>query len=1380
MGCKSSNLKVCGGILLIALTLFAGAACAQNCSNLPTQFTGNEFPTGDFFSNFQNPCYMIPMTIPPGTFTDLNDTDWHVVYKVDPRYQLILVGNFPNARYFSFTAYDDHSLIGQALLDTDIVPLTSSYVNPYQPNVPYASGQQYAVAVNFGGTPGTQETGCMMNGYNVAVNSLDATQRHQFLNWNTDPGFMQTEPTPPVHNVDTPQHTNPTQAGYLLARAYVDINITDPTTTPSVIVRDVASGCAYPAAYALNTLQIVSTSESAYSVLDQAQFQEHQTYNSYLPSYCYSNDPGSVVNWTRNREGGTGPNPFCAYLNAPTPANLPGTLSAAGEVMRLRLRVPMVPPTPCTNGCSLSGNEQVRYFGLSLNGANNTLSSVADSAFTQDANGYATLIVGTGASIPAWITPANGYTFLDLTAVPDYQSFASFIIREILPSSTFACSAQNVPYKTTVYTPQGSLTGDYMPVVDYPPAATLPQTASELVGQSACGSLPVGLPIANAGCGLVPANPPAIAAVPAPGPGLSPLELEASPPITLSGSGFGFLPEGEPYTGNSNYLQITDWTQNWSAGYTGSPCTVSVGNWADTRIELIPNLNQNGLCSLAPGDQLSISVWNPQSGSGPVTANLAAPSNPGYALAAYSTVVGSASGKGTVELIAAGPWSAASNSLWLQVSPSSSSGTGSALIEYTYDANTNSGLQTGTLTIAGLTFTVTQAGTSYAPVAPLTALVSSGLNAPQGVAVDAQGNVYIADTGNNAIEQWNAGTQQLNTLVPGLSAPTGVAVDASGNVYIADGGSQSIKEWNAATQQVSILVAGLGDPYGVALDAQANVYFSDAANNAIEEWSAVTAEAALLAAGSGSIGPTGLAVDGLGNIDFANTGGNAIEQWNPGAPQAMALVSSGLSGPAGVAVDGQGNVYFSDTGNNQVKQWIAANGQVVTLAPSGLNSPAGVAVDGQGNLYIADQNNNAIEKVVFAYLSLGSKNLTEAAAAGGDSVTAQVLPASTPITATSDQPWLTIAGVTGGTIDFTFQANTTMASRVAHIAVLGQQVTVTQQSGLTAQTITFNTLSSQVFGAAPFTVGATASSGLPVSFVATTPEVCTLSGAMVTLVQAGTCTIQATQPGNAIYAAAPPVSQSFQVTQASQTITFPALSNQPYGTPPFTVGATASSGLAVNFASTTTAVCAVSGATVTLAGKGTCIIQATQAGNIDYAAARTVNKNFQVTKGSQTIVFGALSSQTFGAPPFTIGATASSGLPVSFKSQTPRLCSVSGATVTLAGVGTCTILATQPGNPDYTAAPSVSQSFQIAQGGQTITFAPLANQTLGTSPFTISATASSGLAVTFTSKTTRICSVAGGTVTLMIAGKCTIQAAQKGDADWAAAVPVQQSFQVTE
>jgi hypothetical protein len=377
---------------------------------------------------------------------------------------------------------------------------------------------------------------------------------------------------------------------------------------------------------------------------------------------------------------------------------------------------------------------------------------------------------------------------------------------------------------------------------------------------------------------------------------------------------------------------------------------------------------------------------------------------------------------------------------------------------------------------------------------------------------------------------------------------------------------------------------------------------------------------------------------------------------------------------------------------------------------------------------------------------------------------------TTPAVCTVSGTTVTLASVGTCTIQATQAGNATYAAATP----VNQSFSVTQGS----QTISFGALANQVFGVAPFPVSATATSGLAVSFAPTTPAVCTVSGTTVTLASVGTCTVQATQAGNANWAAAAPVNQSFSVTQGSQTISFGALANQAFGVAPFSVSATATSGLAVSFAPTTPAVCTVSGTTVTLASVGTCTIQATQAGNANYAAAAPVNQSFSVTQGTQTISFGALPSQVFGAAPFTIGATASSGLTVHFTSRTSPVCTVSGTTVTLVAVGTCTIRATQPGNANYAAATPVNQSFQV-KGSQTIAFGPLANQTLGSPPFTVAATASSGLTVSFASRTPLVCTVSGTTVTLGAVGVCTIQATQRGNAVWAPAPPVNQSFRIT-
>jgi hypothetical protein len=257
-----------------------------------------------------------------------------------------------------------------------------------------------------------------------------------------------------------------------------------------------------------------------------------------------------------------------------------------------------------------------------------------------------------------------------------------------------------------------------------------------------------------------------------------------------------------------------------------------------------------------------------------------------------------------------------------------------------------------------------------------------------------------------------------------------------------------------------------------------------------------------------------------------------------------------------------------------------------------------------------------------------------------------------------------------------------------------------------------------------------------------------------------------------------------------QTIRFHNPGTQMAGTP-LTLSATASSGLAVSFTSQTTGVCTVSGAmstfVATFVAAGTCTIQASQAGNGTWAAATPVSRSFTVDAPSlrpQTITFNNPATQTVGTP-LTLSATASSGLPVSFASQTTSVCTVSNSAstfiTTFATTGMCTIQASQAGNGTWAAATPVSRSFTVNAEPQTITFNAPGTQTVGT-PLTLSATATSSLAVSFASKTSSICTVSGAMSTFVAsfvtAGTCTIQASQAGNATWAAATPVSRSFTV--
>ncbi len=135
---------------------------------------------------------------------------------------------------------------------------------------------------------------------------------------------------------------------------------------------------------------------------------------------------------------------------------------------------------------------------------------------------------------------------------------------------------------------------------------------------------------------------------------------------------------------------------------------------------------------------------------------------------------------------------------------------------------------------------------------------------------------------------------------------------------------------------------------------------------------------------------------------------------------------------------------------------------------------------------------------------------------------------------------------------------------------------------------------------------------------------------------------------------------------------------------------------------------------------------------------------------------------------------------MSFSSDTPSVCTVSGGTVTTTTAGTCAVTASQAGDRRYLAAHEIAQSFQVHAGHQqqTITFPPPPPGAKVGDPVTLSASASSGLAVSFRSDTPRTCTVSGPTANLTAAGTCTITAGQGGSGRYAAAREVEQSFQV--
>ena len=238
-------------------------------------------------------------------------------------------------------------------------------------------------------------------------------------------------------------------------------------------------------------------------------------------------------------------------------------------------------------------------------------------------------------------------------------------------------------------------------------------------------------------------------------------------------------------------------------------------------------------------------------------------------------------------------------------------------------------------------------------------------------------------------------------------------------------------------------------------------------------------------------------------------------------------------------------------------------------------------------------------------------------------------------------------------------------------------------------------------------------SGNPVTLTidASAHGACTMAGATVTFVAAGTCVIDGNQAGNAGYEPATQVQQSFTVI-GTQRITFtstppaPAVVGGTY-TPTATGGA---SGNPVTFTIDATAdgSCAIAGATVTFVAAGTCVLDANQAGNAGYLAATQVQQSFDPELAPQNITFTSTppAAAVVGGSYTPTATGGASGNPVTFTidATADGSCAIAGATVTFVSVGTCVVDANQAGNAGYLPATQVQQSFDPELAPQNITF----------------------------------------------------------------------------
>jgi len=415
--------------------------------------------------------------------------------------------------------------------------------------------------------------------------------------------------------------------------------------------------------------------------------------------------------------------------------------------------------------------------------------------------------------------------------------------------------------------------------------------------------------------------------------------------------------------------------------------------------------------------------------------------------------------------------------------------------------------------------------------------------------------------------------------------------------------------------------------------------------------------------------------------------------------------------------------------------------------------------------------NKANQTITFAALAptaFGSAPFN--AAAYSDSNLPITYASSTPAVATiSSDGTISIIGVGSTNINATQGGDARYNSATPVVRAL----TVNKA----AQTIAFEPLAIRNISDPPFSLNGTASSGLALTFTSSNASVAEVSGNLVFIIGNGVTTITASQAGNGNYNAASSVGRTLTINdKQSQTISFSSLAAKTFGDANFNLSASASSGLAVSYASSNTAVATMSGNSVTVVGAGSTTITATQIGDATFNAATPIQQVLVVNKANQTITFSAIGTKQLNVGSFQLAAIASSGLAVSYISSNTSVATVSGTTVTLLTLGTTTISALQAGNTNYNAATAVSQELVVSnKTDQTIAFNSISAKTVGDTPFNLAATASSGLAVSYSTTSNKI-TLSGSQVTLVSAGRASITASQIGNATFNAAPVVNQSF----
>ncbi len=457
-------------------------------------------------------------------------------------------------------------------------------------------------------------------------------------------------------------------------------------------------------------------------------------------------------------------------------------------------------------------------------------------------------------------------------------------------------------------------------------------------------------------------------------------------------------------------------------------------------------------------------------------------------------------------------------------------------------------------------------GLSAARGQTVTTFISTNLSNPVGLVFDTNGNLFVANSQGGfggTISKFSRTGTLISTSFTGQTyqSLSGLAFDTNGNLYVqyqdpVNGSAiqkVTINNAGAFVTTSTFTSAGLNSPYALAFDTNGNLYVSNVNSQNVSKYSSAGTLVTAAYANAPLSSPAGIALDTNGNLYVANNDatGNIKKITTAGAVSTFYSFGAG-SQPTGLAFDTLGNLYVSTFTTNTVAKLSSTGTLLSTTSLGAGNGPLLITFDSSGNLYVANNSSNTIMKI-----ALAAPAVTPAAPAASVTVPGPVITSpltySSPVNQTfsytiqaSNTPTSynatnvppgcfintytggitgtpTIAGVYTETISATNAGGTGSATLV---------VTITPLS----QTITFPAPATMVANAAPFTLAATSSSGLPITYTVLSGPA-TVSGNTVTLTgAAGTVTIQASQGGNLAYSAASNASVSFQVTAVPKPV----------------------------------------------------------------------------------------------------------------------------------------------------------------------------------------------------------------------------------------------------